>query len=343
MRLAIVMTIRNERAILRANLLYHYFAGIDKIYLYDDQSTDNSAKSVADLPFVTISPTVNPGSLRNKPRAQFYIDNFNQIAARQSLNVMHAIDRARDDHINWLIHMDADELIATQNHNAQPGRLKQLFNSVSENIQCIHFKPYEVCSRHLEYENAFAQETLFTPHNAKGKRQILNPFTNKPVLTNLTLGHRAGKHAIRIPTNLIPHGPHRFIRPDNSRPATINRAFLLHYYLPDFPQFIHKFTNIKNQPDILLHGKPLNNLKQLWRNMVNNQNFTENQLKSYFRNNLLTSETEVKQRTKSTQPLGIPLRKPTLIKITTIQNAFQLIKDPHHQPNRTIPTELIQI
>jgi hypothetical protein len=67
---ALVMTVRDEVEFLRPNLLYHRFLGVGTAYVYDDGSTDGTAESVADLPFVRVAPSVDPRrSARTMPTA----------------------------------------------------------------------------------------------------------------------------------------------------------------------------------------------------------------------------------------------------------------------------------
>ncbi len=66
--LSIVVIVKNEGAYLREWLLYHKLAGVSHIYLYDNESTDDTAaiaKSFAEEGFVTY--TFMPGRSRQMP------------------------------------------------------------------------------------------------------------------------------------------------------------------------------------------------------------------------------------------------------------------------------------
>ena len=55
MKIGIATTVKNEEALLRYNLLYHHYLGVDKFFIFSDGSTDKTIESVEDLPFVHIS------------------------------------------------------------------------------------------------------------------------------------------------------------------------------------------------------------------------------------------------------------------------------------------------
>ncbi len=58
--LSMVITVKNERALLRDNLLYHHFVGVDHFYVYSDGGTDGTIESVCDLPYVMTADSVPP-------------------------------------------------------------------------------------------------------------------------------------------------------------------------------------------------------------------------------------------------------------------------------------------
>jgi len=58
MKIGLVTTVKNEQALLRRNLLYHHYLGVDEGYVYADDPADGTIQTVADLPFVRPRSTV---------------------------------------------------------------------------------------------------------------------------------------------------------------------------------------------------------------------------------------------------------------------------------------------
>jgi len=327
MPIGLVMTIRNERPMLRRNLLYHRYLGVDKMYVYLDNCTDGSETTVEDLPYVSVGPNVDPELLRNHPGAEVYIQHPDHITARHSLNVIHTIDLAAAEGLDWLINIDPDELICPHADSIERDDLKRFFASIDADAESVLFMPFESCARRMEYADVFSEETLFTPPGAKGTREVFDPMDGSTLSAELMLGHYTGKCAIRPVPGIVPRGPHDFVRPDRSRLRTEVRGLLLHYYLSGFSHFIRKFRNFSDRPDTWVSGKKVRQQKRLWRDLVNKSDFSEEQLRAYFERWVLVSPEEVSRRLRGRRILGIPVSKPTLVEIQAASNAFKTVPD----------------
>ncbi len=327
MHIGIAMTIRNERPLLRRNMLFHQFVGVDKVYLYLDRTTDGSEETVSDLPFVQVAPTTDPESLRGRPGAATYIAHPDHVTARQALNVIRSMELAEQDGLDWLIHIDADELICPKADSIERDDLKRLFESVGDDIESVQFLPYEACARRSEYKDMLSEETIFTPPGAKGTRTVFDPINNSNIEAALWLGHEKGKGAARVGRGLAPRGPHTFVRLDRSRPRTVNRGLLLHYYLGGFDHFVRKFRNFVDRPDTWINGRSIRPAKRLWRDLVNSPEYTEQQLRDYFERWVLISDEEVDRRMHRGNVMGLPLRKPTLVEIPAASEVIKSFSD----------------
>ncbi len=315
MQIGIAMTIRNERPLLRRNMLFHQYVGVDKVYLYLDRTTDGSEDTVSDLPFVQVAPTTDPESLRGRPGADTYISHPDHVTARQAMNVMRSMELAEKDGVDWIIHIDADELICPKAESIERGDLKRLFESVSNDVESVQFLPYEACARRSEYNDMFSEETIFTPPGAKGTRTVFDPINNSNIEADLWLGHEQGKGAARVGRGLVPRGPHTFVHLDRTKPRTVAKGLLLHYYLGGFDHFVRKFQNFVDRPDTWMNGRAIRPAKRLWRDLVNSPDFTEQQLRDYFERWVLISDEEVERRMRRSRILGLPIGKPTLVEI----------------------------
>src|SRR5690554_2189724 len=215
MKIALVLTVKNEFRLLRNNLLYHKAIGVDRAFVYFDNTTDNGRESIADLDFATISDSVSPGKYAHLE----YLHKFTSQAAehhtaRQCLNTFDAQQICESENIDWLISIDADELICTD--PIAPTDLKSFFGTVSDEVEVVNFKTLEALQQKTSYINVFAEETFFKSNKQAFYKSIRNPFTKSPQMFTWWYGHTMGKAAIRSGRDLIPYNVHRYERKDGT-------------------------------------------------------------------------------------------------------------------------------
>ena len=322
MRIGLVLTVKNESRILRNNLLYHKAIGVDRAFVYFDNTTDDGKESIADLDFVTVNNSV----ATEKYIHLEYLDKFTSKAgehhtARQCLNTFDAQQNCKEDGIEWLISLDADELICTDNE--KPSDLKMFFNQIEEGINVINFETLEALQRREHYKNVFAEETLFKSNKQAFYKGIFNPFTLTTQKYPWWYGQSMGKAAIRIGRGIIPYNVHRYRNIDKTKPLTINAGYILHYHAYDSEDFIKKFVNFNDRPNTFLSGNKVETLKLLLRDVVNTSGLDNIQLESYFRNNLMFDEKEVKKFRKGRKYIFFNIKPRPLKEITSVKTIFE--------------------
>ena len=106
------MTVKNEVQFLARNLHYHRAAGVDAFYIFDDGSTDGTLDSIREMPGVHISPSVDPTDFLSHPHLGWIAEKaFKMNTGRQVLNLHVALQQARLAGHEWIISLDADELL----------------------------------------------------------------------------------------------------------------------------------------------------------------------------------------------------------------------------------------
>lgn len=300
MKTAIVITVKNEERLLKQNLRYHFALGINKAFVYFDGTTDNGPKSIQTLNKVEFQNSVKP----EKYSSLDFLKKFTTQAeehhtARQCLNTYDAMLKCKNEEIDWLISIDADELF----YPGENINLKDFFRSASS-FDIITLKPLEVINRKIAYKDVFKEETLFkTQKNFKSKFdqinfKLQNPYTKEALQTSYWLGHTMGKSIININSEVIPHNVHRF-KLIKGKAKTVNKGFVLHYHMFDFEDFIKKFQNFKNHPPVFLSGNKIGDLKSFFIKLVNDEDRTEESLKQYYVKNLLFDDSKLKQLKKT--------------------------------------------
>ena len=111
---AIVSTVRRPGRDIRGFLDANFAAGISRAYLFFDDPDD------PDLQFVKGDARVVPlpvtKSLHQAQRTKFpeifcWGDYATEVMARQIVNATWALELSRQEGIDWLVHIDADEIL----------------------------------------------------------------------------------------------------------------------------------------------------------------------------------------------------------------------------------------
>lgn len=328
MSIAIVITVKNEARILRQNLLYHKAIGVKHAFVYFDDTTDDGKDVITNLDFVTISDSVKAEKYIDKP----YLNKFTSKAndhhtARQCLNTYDAFRKCKSLGFDWLVSLDADELVCTSNEDAS--NFVSFLENIPQNVDLVHMKTIEVLSRKPAYENVFAEETLFkTQPNFGGRfknisKDVYNPFTKKTVKYSYWFGQHMGKAALRVASDIVPRNVHRYVLKDGSAPNHIKAGYILHYHAYDIQDFIKKFTNFSNRPNTFLSGNKVNSLKLLLRDVVNKSELNQEELGQYFKKNLMFSESEVRYLQNNRYLWLFKRTIHPLQKITSVKHVFE--------------------
>jgi hypothetical protein len=305
MRVAVVMTVKNEARLLSQNVLYHLGIGVTKIFVYFDGTNDNGAQTLLDFEDVEINDSVKAETYQNLLYLEKFCSNaLEHHTARQCLNTYDAIQKCKTQHIDWLISLDADELFLTSKD--QLHTLEQFFEIANkQDADIVNLKPMEVVSRKMVYQNVIKEETLFkTKKNFKSKfdqiyQKIYNPYERNHTIVSYWLGHTMGKAAIRVTDNVIPYNVHRYSSLGGRSLKTISMGYLLHYHMYDFEDFIKKFKNFKEHPDTFLSGNKIEDLKSLWIQLVNDPSYSKKDLETYFEKNILFTPNKLKRLYKT--------------------------------------------
>ena len=314
MKSALVLTVKNEARLLRPNLLYHLALGVDRIFVYFDQTTDNGRETIADLEEAVIQDSVSIEKYKNKEYLEKFWSNAHEHhTARQCLNTYDALQQCKRLGIDWLVSLDADELFLTGNKGEQT--LIEFFSpEISQVFDVIYLPTLEVVNRKMVYENVMAEETQFKKQkNFKSwfdrvYRKIYNPYTQNHITTSYWLGHTMGKAAINVRSNVIPHNVHRYKMRNGEKPRIKTAGNILHYHLYDFEDFLKKYINFKDRSTTYLSGNQIDSIKSLWIKLVNDPNFDKEYLQEYYKNYVHFKEKDL-ARLERTRAFNLLKRK----------------------------------
>ena len=128
---------------------------------------------------------------------------------RQKKFTNEVIKKCQDLNINWLAHIDSDELICAND--------LEFLNKIDEDIQCVIIQNYEAVYPIDNLDNPFLQ-------------------TNRFIRNNMT-SYVNGKSFGRVSSNIELLGPHRF----SGKKIDTNVAKILHFESPTFDKWLEKF------------------------------------------------------------------------------------------------------
>jgi hypothetical protein len=325
MTVALVMTVRDEEELVRANLLYHRYLGVELAFVYDDGSTDGTVQSIADLPFVRLQPTVSPSDVARDDDAGLSAEALQRhVTARQNLNAIHAMGRARTAGAEWLLSIDADELACLDLARSEPDQLARALAGVPPTTEAVVLRPLEIVQRRLTYDDVLTDETLFKRSDVRLERETYDPFAGRRRTVPAVYGHSAGKSAVRLSVEARPSTVHRFVRRDGSRLKTDDLGYLLHYYCHSFDAFLRKFRAFRDHPDQHLRGQEVPLQKRLWRDVVNRAGLDQDELRDYYRRWVMFDPDEI-ARLRNRRAFGVLPLSSALVEVTAVRSALAQI------------------
>ena len=334
MKIGLVITVKNEERIIRENILYHNFIGVDQFYIYLDDSTDKTAERVFDLPFVEVNNSIDEHQFENIAELKSFVHSHHEHhTARQCLNSFDALQKCRDNEVDWLISIDADELVCPDIDPSSKNSLKTFFLGLPIEVQAIQFQVYEAFQRQFEYENVFKEETLFKSRWKFSQRldrlykKIYDPFTKEYQKMNFWYGQNMSKMAIKTALDFYPKNVHRFHLRNHTKPIKLRKGKLLHYHAFDYKDFIKKFKNFEKRPDTFLSGSSIGYVKKLWRDLVNSKHMNGRDLERYYYDYVMFNEAWIK-KAQSRRHFGIiPRKESGTEKVVSVQEVFENIEE----------------
>ncbi|XP_027350150.1 glycosyltransferase-like At2g41451 [Abrus precatorius] len=168
--------------------------------------------------------------------ASFFYKPCNyELFVKQSLNMEMAIVMARDLRMDWIIHLDTDELMHPA--GTQEYSLRQLLADVPGNVDMVIFPNYESSVERDDIKEPFSEVSMFKKNYDHLPKDIY--FGNYKEATrgnpNYFLTYGNGKSAARVQDHLRPNGAHRwhnYMKTPNE--IKLEEAAVLHYTYTKF-------------------------------------------------------------------------------------------------------------
>ena len=215
-----VSTVRAAQNDLDMFINYHLNCGVDRMFLFFDDPTDKSFEHLRMTGSPAYGVTRRIGLLRGSRN--------NSLEGRQIHNASLALEWARREGFDWIVHIDSDELVYTPEQD-----LGHYLQNVDENIDAITFPTLEALPK-LKYARHFFEEVHWfkTAKSFPHAEAIARVIGCRRVFKyGYFRGHTTGKTATRVRSSVASIGIHLPTARDErkSRIRRSSDAFTLHF------------------------------------------------------------------------------------------------------------------
>ncbi|EXB93957.1 hypothetical protein L484_015502 [Morus notabilis] len=227
-------------------IFYHKVIGVSNFFLFVEgkAASANVSKVLESIPGVkVIYRTRELEEQQAKSRiwnetwlASFFFKPCNyELFVKQSLNMEMAIAMAREAGMDWIFHLDTDELIHPA--GTREYSLRQLLADVPGNVDMVIFPNYESSVERDDIMEPFSEVSMFKKNYDHLPKDVY--FGNYKEATrgnpNYFLTYGNGKSAARVQDHLRPNGAHRWHNyMKTPHEIKLEEAAVLHYTYTKF-------------------------------------------------------------------------------------------------------------
>ncbi|KAF5729294.1 Elongation defective 1 protein / ELD1 protein isoform 1 [Tripterygium wilfordii] len=227
-------------------MFYHKVLGVTTFFLFVEgqAATPNVSKVLESIPGVKViyrTRELEEQQAKSRIWNETWLSSFfykpcnYELFVKQSLNMEMAIIMARDAGMDWILHVDTDELIHPA--GAREYSLRQLLLDVPENVDMVVFPNYESSVERDDIKDPFGEVSMFKRNYDHLPKDTYFGMYKEATRGNpnyfLTYGN--GKSAARIQDHLRPNGAHRwhnYMKSPNE--VRLEEAAVLHYTYAKF-------------------------------------------------------------------------------------------------------------
>lgn len=251
----IVITAASAYQTLPEFIDYHIHLGFSKIYLFIDDNCALTYLKVQEYPQVTAflknealielwkqTPTYH------EPHKKALIDI--EVMIRQEMNFYVAYSKAREEGIDWLLHIDADELFYPNGSSVHEHFLKLQRN----NINCITYLNYESITTEPDSKSIYAARHFkknYLRHKfwiySSAQRELI---TNTPWIRDKVFNYyQNGKSAVRTQDPSVKvYDVHAIMTPGERICARDKDPIILHFPCATRTEFQKKYKTLGKFP-----------------------------------------------------------------------------------------------
>ncbi|KAF8369912.1 hypothetical protein HHK36_032058 [Tetracentron sinense] len=227
-------------------IFYHKVIGITTFFLFveGNAASYNVSKILESIPGVKViyrTRELEEQQAKSRIWNETWLSSFfykpcnYELFVKQSLNMEMAIVMARDAGVDWIIHLDTDELLHPA--GSREYSLRQLLLDVPGNVDTVIFPNYESSVERDDINEPFSEVSMFKKNYDHLPKDTYFGMYKESTRGNpnyfFTYGN--GKSAARVQDHLRPNGAHRWHNyMKTPREIKLEEAAVLHYTYPKF-------------------------------------------------------------------------------------------------------------
>jgi hypothetical protein len=317
-RTGVVTTLINADKVVNSFIKYHHRIGFDHIYLFFDDPYDRTIGRLNGVKGVTV--VVNDRHLQQawkntrlyKVKTEYHPYIQVEAMSRQMLNMAIACEMAVNDRIDWLLHIDIDELFYLPDQTVQDHFTMLTRN----NIPCCHYSNYEGVPEKFDIDDFFKEVTLFKRNPEHYSFRLQSRYKNhyKDDFFNY---YKIGKMAAQVDKIDIPLLHEVIVKEEKKRLVSywyerkvkvgtlIKRLYtsgsvqfpvILHYPICGFVHFIDKYRTLGNFEDKWFGERDILPFHKKSRDIVRGGNIEAT--KDFFRKHVMMDEGRIRELQK---------------------------------------------
>nr|GMD39831.1 glycosyltransferase-like At2g41451 [Ipomoea batatas] len=158
-----------------------------------------------------------------------------ELFVKQTLNMEMAIVMAREAGMDWIFHLDTDELVHPA--GTDPFSVQQLLSNLPAEVDAVVFSNYESSVERDDIKEPFSEVSLFKKNQDHIAEEAYSKHYQEAChgISTFFLTYVNGKSAARIQDHLRPNGAHRWQNYMKSlKEVQFNEAVVLHYTYSKF-------------------------------------------------------------------------------------------------------------
>ena len=303
--LAMVLVVRDEERFLQEHLRYHRAVGVGRVYAYLDRCTDRTPEILAQTPDAVVIR-------RDRRNDERYMSTY------QCHCLGDALQRARADGVDWLLHLDPDEFAHDEGIGRGEGlpglirrratRLRGVIGSRGRSgggrVDQLVLRTVEAVPTPLRAGGSFRELRWFQDGGAWA-REVLDPTDGAVRTLDHWLGASRGKSLLRVAADAEPASAHHWQRAGGGELVTVRAGSHFHYVVTDAAHWRQKYAKFSEFPATWEKGNAVRFPKQAWKEA--SVRMGEAEAEAYFREHVAADPAEL-ERVAAT-PAGRFLRR----------------------------------